>query len=66
MGFKSFVDAHKARNALELTSKWIFLTKNTKGTNELVNKKEWREMKPADGIKPWTDNYSGIFQVLRF
>lgn len=66
LGFKSFLGVHKATNPLELSSKWIFLTKNANEINELVNKKEWHEMKMADNVKPWMDNYSGIFQVLKF
>lgn len=53
-----------ARQRGRLPSHWVLATRNRQALTNLVGLPGWRELERNASVRPWTDDYSNILQVL--
>jgi hypothetical protein len=51
---------------LDYSCDWIMLVKRRTDAGELVSDPNWRELGTSGARRPWTDDYSDLFSVIRW
>lgn len=70
-GFEAFIAEHEAASAqkdkeLEYGSDWVVMARRREDLGSLVADSSWRRMESPENAKPWTDDYSNLFSVIRW
>ncbi len=66
--FFCYKSNRKSANSDALASNWAVLTWNLKNFQKLVSKLKWEKVNPSERVRklrPWTDEYSNVFSVVR-
>ena len=59
-------DATDERNELDYPSDWVALARERGDLGPLPTSTEWAELPVRPGFRPWSDDYSNIFGVIRW
>ena len=59
-------DATDERNELDYPSDWVALARERGDLGPLPASREWAELPVRPGFRPWSDDYSNIFGVIRW
>jgi len=70
-GLVGFINEHKpgaAQEVLQLdySCDWTVLVRRKEDAGELTGNPEWRALAGARGRRPWTDDFSNLFRVIRW
>ncbi|MEO8193501.1 MAG: fused MFS/spermidine synthase [Gemmatimonadales bacterium] len=70
-GLAALIRNHEASSAseskeLEYGSDWVVLARHSEDLAPLASDPRWRRLKFAAGSRPWTDDYSNLFSVIKW